>query len=63
MIRKGCWWTGSVLEKLIIWYEDTVICLTFPTCAVKILCRAALMEERNESYSHFTLFVPHRERS
>lgn len=63
MIRKGCRWTGSVLEKLIIWYEGTVICLTFPTCVVKILCRAAFMEERNESYSHFTLFVPHRERS
>lgn len=60
MIRKGCWWTGLVLEKLITWYEDTVICLTFPICVVKILCQGAFMRERNESY--FTLFAPHRER-
>lgn len=45
MIRKSCWWTGSVLEKLIIWYEDIVICLTFPTCVVKILCQAAFMQK------------------
>lgn len=48
MMRRGCWWTGLVLDKLIAWYEDPVICLMLPTRVVKVLCQAAFMREQNE---------------